>query len=186
MSYPGCVGAPGTPTYKYENVAGSEELPPHNFVDGICTICGAKQHIVIIEADMHAEGFVLGANTVSDCKAELNTAEMYVEIKNINGDALADADLVGTGATITYYDRTTNAVVKVITVVLYGDVNGDGLCDSADYTILKNAANANAKLDNQWFVMAADITRDGAHDAYDAIALDLFLKGYMAIPQKFV
>ncbi|MGN0554581.1 MAG: GLUG motif-containing protein, partial [Candidatus Fimenecus sp.] len=131
-SYPGCVGAPGTPTYKYENVAGSEELPPHNFVDGICTICGAEQHIVIIEADMHAEGLVLGANTVADCKAELNTAEMYVVIKNINGDILADADLVGTGATITYYDRTTNEVVKTVTVVLYGDVNGDGLVGAAD------------------------------------------------------
>ncbi len=125
-SYPGCVGAPGTPTYKYENVAGSEELPPHNFVDGICTICGAEQHIVIIEADMHAEGFVLGANTAADCQAELNTSDMYVKIKNINGVALTDTDLVGTGATITYYNRTTNAEIKTVTVVLYGDVNGDG------------------------------------------------------------
>ncbi|MGN0570470.1 MAG: dockerin type I repeat-containing protein, partial [Candidatus Fimenecus sp.] len=184
--YPGCVGAPGTPTYKYENIERATELPPHNFVDGICTICGAEQHIVIIEADMHAEGLVLGANTVADCKAELNTAEMYVVIKNMNGEALTNTDLVGTGATITYYDRTTNEVVKTVTVVLYGDVNGDGLCDNADYTILKDASNANAKLDNQWFVTAADITRDGAYDAYDAIALDLFLHGYMAIPQKFV
>ncbi|MGN0539636.1 MAG: dockerin type I repeat-containing protein [Candidatus Fimenecus sp.] len=184
--YPGCVGAPGTPAYKYENVAGSEELPPHNFVDGICTICGAEQHIVIVEEDLHAEGLVLGANTAADCKAELNTAEMYVVIKNINGDALADSDLVGTGATITYYDRTTNAAVKTVTVVLYGDVNGDGLCDTTDYTILKDAANANAKLDNQWFVTAADITRDGAYDAYDAIALDLFLHGYMELAQKTV
>ena len=183
-SYPGCVGAPGTPTYKYENVAGSEELPPHNFVDGICTICGAEQHIVIVEEDLHAEGFVLGANTASDCIAELNTSEMYVEIKNINGVALTDTDLVGTGATITFYDRTTNAEIKTVTVVLYGDVNGDGLCDTSDYTVLKNAANANAKLDNKWLVMAADVTRDGAYDAYDAIAVDLSINGYTEIAQK--
>ena len=185
-SYPGCVGAPGTPTYKYENVAGSEELPPHNFVDGICTICGAEQHIVIIEEDLHAEGLVLGANTASDCKAELNTSEIYVVIKNINGDILADADLVGTGATITYYNRTTNAEIKTVTVVLYGDVNGDGLCDNADYGILKDAAKANVKIDNQWFVMAADITRDGACDAFDAIALNLYLNGRTEIAQKNV
>ena len=186
VSYPGCVGAPGTPTYKYENVAGSEELPPHNFVDGICTICGAEQHIVIIEADMHAEGLVLGANTASDCIAELNTAEMYVEIKNINGEALTNTDLVGTGATITYYNRTTNEEIKTVTVVLYGDVNGDGVCDNADYDILKDAAKANVKIDNHWFVIAADVNRDGACDAFDAIAFNLYLNGRTEIAQKNV
>ena len=184
LSYPGCVGAPGTPTYKYENMARDTEIPPHNFVDGICTICGTEQHIVIVEEDLHAEGFVLGANTASDCIAELNTSEMYAEIKNINGEALTNTDLVGTGATITFYDRTTNAEIKTVTVVLYGDVNGDGLCDTSDYTVLKNAANANAKLDNKWLAMAADVTRDGAYDAYDAIALDLSLNGYTEIAQK--
>ena len=183
-SYPGCVGAPGTPTYTYENIARDTEIPPHNFVDGVCTICGAEQHIVIVEEDLHAEGLVLGANAASDCIAELNTSEMYVEIKNINGVALTDTDLVGTGATITFYDRTTNAEIKTVTVVLYGDVNGDGLCDADDYTILKNAANANAKLDNKWLVMAADVTRDGAYDAYDAMTLDLSLNGYTEIAQK--
>ena len=185
-SYPGCVGAPGTPTYTYENIARDTEIPPHNFVDGVCTICGAEQHIVIIEADMHAEGLVMGANTVADCQAELNTSDMYVKIKNINGVALTDTDLVGTGATITYYNRTTNEEIKTVTVVLYGDVNGDGLCDADDYTILKNAANANAKLDNKWLAMAADVTRDGAYDAYDAIAVDLSLNGYTEIAQKTV
>ena len=149
-------------------------------------MCGAEKSIVIVEADMHAEGLILGANTASDCIAELNTSDMYVAIKNINGVALTDTDLVGTGATITFYDRTTNAEIKTVTVVLYGDVNGDGLCDVDDYTILKNAANANAKLDNQWLAMAADVTRDGAYDAYDAMAVDLSIKGYTEIAQKTV
>ena len=183
-SYPGCVGAPGTPTYKYENVAGSTELPPHNFVDGICSICGAEQHIVIIEADMHAEGFVLGANTVSDCKAELNTAEMYVVIKNMNGDALSDSDLVGTGATITYYDRTTNAAVKTVTVVLYGDVNGDGLVGAADKdTVMLKAVGA-AEIENVWFLQSADTNRDGVVDAFDAALINLQIANRYPIVQK--
>ena len=183
-SYPGCVGAPGTPTYKYENVAGSEELPPHNFVDGICTICGAEQHIVIIEADMHAEGFVLGANTAADCQAELNTSDMYVKIKNINGVALTDTDLVGTGATITYYNRTTNAEIKTVTVVLYGDVNGDGLVDSTDKdTVMLKAVGA-AEIENVWFSLAADANRDGAVDAFYASQISLQAANNYTITQK--
>ena len=182
--YPGCVGAPGTPTYKYENVAGSEELPPHNFVDGICTICGAEQHIVIVEEDLHAEGLVLGANTVSDCKAELNTAELYVVIKNMNGEALSDSDLVGTGATITYYDRTTNAVVKTVTVVLYGDVNGDGLVDSTDKdTVMMKTVGA-AEIENVWFSLAADANGDGVVDACDAALINLQAANSYPISQK--
>ena len=183
-SYPGCVGAPGTPTYKYENVAGSEELPPHNFVDGICTICGAEQHIVIIEADMHAEGFVLGANTAADCQAELNTSDMYVKIKNINGVELTDTDLVGTGATITYYNRTTNAEIKTVTVVLYGDVNGDGLVDSTDKdTVMLKAVGA-AEIENVWFSLAADANRDGAVDAFYASQISLQAANNYTITQK--
>ena len=183
-SYPGCVGAPGTPTYKYENVAGSEELPPHNFVDGICTICGAEQHIVIVEEDLHAEGFVLGANTVSDCKAELNTSDMYVEIRNINGVALTDTDLVGTGATITYYDRTTNAEIKTVTVVLYGDVDGDGLVGAADKdTVMLKTVGA-AEFENVWFSLAADANRDGVVDAFDASQISLQAANNYTITQK--
>ena len=183
-SYPGCVGAPGTPTYKYENVAGSEELPPHNFVDGVCAICGAEQHIVIVEEDLHAEGFVLGANTVSDCKAELNTSDMYVEIRNINGVALTDTDLVGTGATITYYDRTTNAEIKTVTVVLYGDVNGDGLVGAADKdTVMLKTVGA-AEIENVWFLQAADANRDGAVDAFDASQISLQAANNYTITQK--
>ena len=183
-SYPGCVGAPGTPTYKYENVAGSEELPPHNFVDGICTICGTEQHIVIVEEDLHAEGFVLGANTVSDCKAELNTSDMYVEIRNINGVALTDIDLVGTGATITYYDRTTNAEIKTVTVVLYGDVDGDGLVGAVDKdTVMLKTVGA-AEIENVWFSLAADANRDGVVDAFDAALINLQAANSYPISQK--
>ena len=182
----GGYGYCGSSERIYINTPITETRPDHSYTDGVCDMCGAEKSIVIIEADLHAEGLVLGANTASDCIAELNTSEMYVEIKNMNGVALTDTDLVGTGATITFYDRTTNAEIKTVTVVLYGDVNGDGLCDADDYTILKNAANANAKLDNQWLAMAADVTRDGAYDAYDAMAVDLSIKGYTEIAQKTV
>ena len=182
----GGYGYCGSSERIYINTPITETRPDHSYTDGVCDMCGAEKSIVIIEADLHAEGLVLGANTASDCIAELNTSDMYVAIKNINGVAITDTDLVGTGATITYYNRTTNAEIKTVTVVLYGDVNGDGLCDADDYTILKNAANANAKLDNKWLAMAADVTRDGAYDAYDAMAVDLSINGYTEIAQKTV
>ncbi|MGN0561702.1 MAG: dockerin type I repeat-containing protein, partial [Candidatus Fimenecus sp.] len=161
-----------------------ETRPGHSYTDGVCDICGAEKSIVIIEDDMHAEGFVLGANTVSDCKAELNTAEMYVEIKNVSGDALTDTDLVGTGATITYYDSTTNAAVKTVTVVLYGDVDGDGRINAADKdTVMLKAVGA-AEIENAWFLEAADANRDGVVDAFDAALINLQAANSYPISQK--
>ena len=109
---------------------------------------------------------------------------MYVEIKNINGEALTNTDLVGTGATIAYYDRTTNAAVKTVTVVLYGDVNGDGLVDAADKdTVMLKAVGA-AEIENVWFLQAADANRDGAVDAFDAALINLQIANRYPIVQK--
>ena len=180
----GGYGYCGSSERIYVNTPITETRPDHSYTDGVCDMCGAEKSIVIIEADLHAEGLVLGANTASDCIAELNTSDMYVAIKNINGVALTDTDLVGTGATITFYDRTTNAEIKTVTVVLYGDVNGDGLVDSTDKdTVMMKTVGA-AEIENVWFSLAADANGDGVVDAFDAAQINLQTANDYAISQK--
>ncbi len=180
----GGYGYCGSSERIYINTPITETRPDHSYTDGVCDMCGAEKSIVIVEADMHAEGLVLGVNTASDCIAELNTSDMYVEIKNINGVALTDTDLVGTGATITYYNRTTNAEIKTVTVVLYGDVNGDGLVNSTDKdTVMMKTVGA-AEIENVWFSLAADANGDGVVDAFDAALINLQAANDYAISQK--
>ncbi len=180
----GGYGYCGSSERIYINTPITETRPDHSYTDGVCDMCGAEKSIVIVEADLHAEGLVLGANTASDCIAELNTSDMYVAIKNINGVALTDTELVGTGATITYYNRTTNAEIKTVTVVLYGDVNGDGLVDSTDKdTVMMKTVGA-AEIENVWFSLAADANGDGVVDAFDAALINLQTANDYAISQK--
>ena len=179
--------AVGTYTVTFNITEGTNFIYENNLEYGTLVIKAAdsdgEKHIVIIESDMHAEGLVLGANTVANCQAELNTSEMYVVIKNINGETITDTDLVGTGATITYYNRTTNAVVKTVTVVLYGDVNGDGIVTTADKdTVMLKTVGA-AEIENVWFSLAADTNGDGAVDAFDAALINLQIANDYLISQ---
>lgn len=71
---------------------------------------------------------------------------------------------------------TREATTKVYTVARRGDVNASNTVTSADTDILRQAANANYKLQSGTAnYYAADMNGDGAVDAYDAIAHDLYV-----------
>ena len=169
----------------YSNTPLSETVLHHTYVDGFCTICGAEQYIVIFEPDMHAEGLRPDKNTVIQLQNELETDDLYIKIQNVKGERLDEEALVGTGATITFYSRSENQVVRTVTVVLYGDVNGDGRIDETDDAVMKQAVVAfSPAFENQWFEKAADTNRDGAVDAFDASEIKLQLSGVRPILQK--
>ena len=169
----------------YSNTPLSETVLHHTYVNGFCTICGAEQYIVIFEPDMHAEGLRPDKNTVIQLQNELETDDLCIKIQNVKGERLDEEALVGTGATITFYSRSKNQVVRTVTVVLYGDVNGDGRIDETDDAVMKQAVVAfSPAFENQWFEKAADTNRDGAVDAFDASEIKLQLSGVRPILQK--
>ena len=169
----------------YSNTPLSETVLHHTYVNGFCTICGAEQYIVIFEPDMHAEGLRPDKNTVIQLQNELETDDLYIKIQNVKGERLDEEALVGTGATITFYSRSENQVVRTVTVVLYGDVNGDGRIDETDDAVMKQAVVAfSPAFENQWFEKAADTNRDGAVDAFDASEIKLQISGVRPILQK--
>lgn len=169
----------------YSNTPLSETVLHHTYVDGFCTICGAEQYIVIFEPDMHAEGLRPDKNTVIQLQNELETDDLYIKIQNVKGERLDEEALVGTGATITFYSRSTNQPVRSVTVVLYGDVNGDGWIDITDKEVVKQAAvDFSFVFENNWFEKAADTNRDGAVDAFDAAEINLQVSGVRSLLQK--
>ncbi len=62
---------------------------------------------------------------------------------------------------------------------LRGDVNGDRVVDIADYTLLCKIVSTTAKITDNYMFNRSDLNGDGAVDGFDAVELDLILKGYI-------
>ena len=75
----------------------------------------------------------------------------------------------GTGATVTLKD-SKGADVATYTLVIFGDVNGDGAVDSADAVQVKRVSVLLATLDGA-YAFAGDYNADGAVDSADAVAV---------------
>lgn len=79
-----------------------------------------------------------------------------------------------------------SSVIQDVYLCLLGDVNEDGLLNSADYSMIVAHVKCNVVFDDVQ-KSAADLTRDGVVDAFDAIYLDLYLNGAVELPQlKFL
>lgn len=72
-------------------------------------------------------------------------------------------------------------VIQDVYLCLLGDVNEDGLLNSADYSMIVAHVKCNVVFDDVQ-KSAADLTRDGVVDAFDAIYLDLYLNGAVELP----
>ena len=105
-----------------------------------------------------ADGMLLGITdtmTVEDIKA-LFVGEVTVE-------------RVGTGATITAGGQT-------IVMVIYGDVDGDGIIDSTDYLIVKRMVIGNSSLTGA-YLKAASPSGDDEPSSYDCLLIKRHIVG---------
>ncbi len=136
-------------------------------------------------------GYVTGVDkntTVSQVKAELENDETYVEIKDYTGAELESTALVGTGSTITLKSRFTGAIYEQKTILVYGDVDGDGDVDDADYSKAR-AVNVGEAAEEytidgvyrEYFFLANDLNGDGYIDVLDTSLLALVKNGKRVI-----
>ena len=105
-----------------------------------------------------------------------------VVIKNINGEVISDDKLVGTGTTINLVTKDTKDIIQTYTVIIYGDVNGDGKIYATDYVKIKNHIMDISKL-NGVPMIAADVNRDGNIYATDYVKVKMHIMGSGKISQ---
>ena len=100
-----------------------------------------------------------------------------LEVVNSSGTAITGSALVGTGTKVNLYDG--DELVDSITVVVPGDVNGDGAVDSTDYVRVKSAFLGSFTLSTAQN-SAADVDVNNTLDATDYLRIKAhFLGSYI-------
>ena len=77
--------------------------------------------------------------------------------------------MFGTGSTVELNKDGHEPVV--FTVIVFGDLNGDGVIDGTDAGVVEDAENSLATLGEDWLSLAADADNNGNIDGNDASAM---------------
>lgn len=128
----------------------------------------------------YVSGIPLGTK-VSDFVKNLNIVGGYAQVRTASGASKQDSAVVATGDTVTiYYDNGTQYAKW--TVVIYGDVNGDGKVDNIDRVKIRNYVLGTSKLSGA-LAVAADVNKDGQVNNIDRVKVRNHVLGTSFINQ---
>lgn len=109
---------------------------------------------------------------LSDLNSKIKLTKLTLIVKDAGGKQLTDDSVVGTGTTLTFLNEDSTEHTK-LTLVIRGDVTGDGLINSADLFKTVRYLKGNDTIDMQ----AADVTADGLINSGDLFKTVRYLKG---------
>lgn len=108
------------------------------------TTAGSSEGVSVTESASLITGVTPGSlATADDVLARVTAKDSSATTLNVAANA---AGLYGTGATATLSLKSSGAPVAIYTVVIYGDVNGDGVVDGFDASYMDLAINNRATL----------------------------------------
>lgn len=113
--------------------------------------------------------------TVGTLKKKTNGTELV--FRNANGGMLGDSEKISTGSKITFPTGET------LTVVLYGDLTGDGNINSADLLKMRQLLLGQIKLDGAFLEAARLVNTSGNINSADLLRLRQYLLGQKNISQ---
>ncbi len=164
-------------------VAGEETLS--------CTVCGevigtreipaitayfvtAEGTDTVIDKD-HGIIYGLSDEGISDLEDYVEYAGGVVEYEETDQG-------FGTGTVVNFV--VNGEVYESYTVIICGDLSGDGVVDSYDYAVLAAMINGDIEVeDGSALYLAADIYVDGVVDIYDLSVLAAYVNGDAEITQ---
>ena len=104
----------------------------------------------------------------------LLNAAFNIIMTDQNGEVISGDELVGNGCQISIIaDMKT---IQTVTVILSGDISGDGVVDSLDNLMLSRYVSDNTEL-TEVQLFAADMNGDGVADAADSELLAAMILG---------
>jgi hypothetical protein len=115
---------------------------------------------------------VASNTTVDDLLVQFENLDL--EVRDKNGAVLTGEAFVGTGSTINLYNG--NTVVDSVTVMIMGDVDGNGIVNVTDYARIKSAFLGDVTFD--WMDRAAaDVDGSGVIDSTDYLRIKAHFLG---------
>jgi hypothetical protein len=123
--------------------------------DGLITAAITERGGYDVNMPIYLTGIFLG-QTVENLKE--NFINQNIVILNASGTAAADTDAIGTGWRIVIYN-SDNVVADAITIILRGDVNGDGSINVQDISLINH--NIDSLKSTGAYLLAADVYKDG-------------------------
>ena len=157
------------------SVGGSTETNPGN--TGSSTVTPVSTHLS--NMGLNRKGNYLTnvsvGITVGNLKAKTNANE--VSIKNAAGNNLGNTEKLTTGSTITF------STGESYTVVIYGDLTGDGLINSADLLKMRQYLLGQVNLSDAYLEAARLINVSGSINSADLLRLRQYLLGQKNISQ---
>lgn len=111
--------------------------------------------------------------TVEALRAQLQNEETQIRVLR-DGVELSDDELVGTGCVVQCVSvNDPQTVYESVTVLLMGDVDGDGAITQADYSAVAKAMFNPSAIAEGVYSLAADLNGDTVLDGFDLAQFDL-------------
>lgn len=111
--------------------------------------------------------------TVDTLRAQLQNEETQIRVLR-DGVELSDDELVGTGCVVQCVSvNDPQTVYESVTVLLMGDVDGDGAVTQADYSAVSKAMFNPSAIAEGVYRLAADLNGDTVLDGFDLAQFDL-------------
>ena len=123
-------------------------------------IPGENLNVIVNNEEKYITGIELTANKVSDLVTGVQGDSTQIIVFK-DGKELSSTDFIGTGCVVKCVSKKDHSVVyDTATVLIYGDINGDGAIDAFDAIALDLANNKLHTLEKP-AELAADINNDG-------------------------
>lgn len=129
---------------------------------------------------LEISGINYDENTVADIKQKITT-DLELEIVNSQNQVLNDTDIVGTGSKILV--KENGNILRVYTIIIYGDVNGDGKINSVDLLVLQRHILEIEEI-NGVYKKAGNVRKDGKKPtSVDLLLIQRHILGLQMIEQ---
>ena len=124
-------------------------------------------------------GFTIG-DTITKIKSNITTSS-DVTVKVIKTDGTVNTGAIRTGDRLVLY-REDGSELKAYSIVIYGDVNGDGVVSLVDIVRIRRIMLGKIQV-NGAYSLAADCTKDGAVSLVDIVRIRRHMLGKIVIEQ---
>ena len=131
-------------------------------------ITSKDEHITVSEEELIIKG-ITSETKIGDLKNKLS-ANMNYEIIDKNGNTVSTTSNVGTGFKIKMANN------KTYTLIITGDVTGDGKAELRDILSINKNRLGKAILTNE-YLLAGDVNEDGKADLRDILQINKFRLG---------